>query len=303
MSSVIGPDLSFFFQAHVLGTPLNLKDPSIDLRIQKIASNLNFLKKEDLAKLGRSVQLEIFTAALQKDGLSERIKTLLPPALFAELLKQLPTELKTQMALLALEADGDKLKLRYNARLSASQIEELLAAFPGKEKILQLDLSGSKNLFDLTCLKSLPNLEVLYLNECSALKNLAGLQMLPKLRELELKSCSQLKTLEALENCPDLESLDLTNCSGLETLAQETDGVRKGLSSLPHLKKLSLSKCTFVLSPQFAALETLSGLEELDLSHLPLINEIAFLGAFKQLKKLNLAYTSISDASALNHLP
>jgi len=305
-------DLKYFSNKYFQGVESDLSDSSVEKKITNIASNLEELKPEDLHSIDDKVKLRIFQKAITgKDDFSQRIQALLKDQTVSQLLEQNPEDphmLSFCLSFDHTEESKHTLKLKHNTYLSQAQIEGLLKGCSDSDRvqIKMLDLSGSEGLIDLNFLNFFPNLQTLRLNSCSNLETLSGIENLSStLQHLSLESCFQLKDLDPIETCRSLVSLNANSCTGLESIGKIKAGKigeGSGLAEHQTLEELELSHCNLLLGFNFETIKTLTGLRVLKLAHLPLVVDISWLAGFKNLQELDLSYTSIQDATHLNHL-
>lgn len=116
---------------------------------------------------------------------------------------------------------------------------------------LELDLS-------LHFLKSLTQLQELYIGGDSTPGSLKGIESLGSLRKLTLDGCEFVEDFQPLGRLEQLEELELSHCEHLHSL--------EVLSDLRSLKTLTICGCKWLRS--LSGLETLTQLEHLDLSAL-----------------------------------
>lgn len=290
--SPIAEDVQLFWDIY-----LNGKTPDLEKtinNIKNIACHIEFLTKEDLLCIDSKALCCIFEKAIEKEhGITEKIKKLLPPNIFAKLLEKNPNN--QDLIDLTLEFKEEKLQLHYNHYLSDNQLEDLFSHYKDElAKIENLDLSHSEKLQNLALLKYFPKLKKLHLNHCLALKNLKGIEAVSStLTELSLKHCANLPNLDNLETCQNLRLLDAAECNRLEKLGSIEK--TSGLLGLTMLKELSLANCNFILRNNFTILSNLTSLESLNLQNLPLITNVHFLTKLTKLTELHLCGTSVQE--------
>ncbi|XP_057990206.1 disease resistance protein RPV1-like [Hevea brasiliensis] len=152
-----------------------------------------------------------------------------------------------------------------------------------------MDLNYSDDLIRIPNLSSIaPNLEFLYLEECSSLVEIPSLQNLTKLTELDLTYCDEVK------DCPEIP------CN-IRILKLDGTGIEQLPSSIKHLSQLvilSLGECT-ALESLPSSIGNLKRLEELHLSECPsLVTIPSSIGELKCLE-----YLFLENCSNLESLP
>ena len=97
----------------------------------------------------------------------------------------------------------------------------------------ELSAEGCRNL---DTLQDLTSLQLLFLYECTELKDLDALKGLTELQVLGLKDCPALNNVDGLKGLAKLQAFNLIHCPSLQNV--------DGLSGLAGLKMLKLFDCT-----------------------------------------------------------
>jgi Leucine-rich repeat (LRR) protein len=200
----------------------------------------------------------------------------------------------------------------------ASMLKEIQdEALQNKASLKILDLSQTSIPLFPTNLASLSHLELLNLSGATKLEKLEDktFEKLSCLRHLDL-SKTKIENLPSLSKLGNLELLNLSGCSALTKIAdqsfdhmtrlQQLQLSETKIESLPSLSKhvnlrqLLLRSCTSL--KQLPSLETLSNLEDLDLSGAKLLegNTADFLKNMNGLQLLNLSETGLKLPSLSN---
>ncbi|MGY6561666.1 MAG: leucine-rich repeat domain-containing protein [Luteibaculaceae bacterium] len=172
--------------------------------------------------------------------------------------------------------------------------------------ITTLDLEGTaiKDLSPITKFKNLQELSLAGL-EIDQLNQVAAL---PKLRSLNISN-TPIKEIEALRFIPAISTLDFSNTKilSLEVLQELKDLrviVAKGIAGVefpsidnPNLISLNLAESRL---PQYRFLESLRGLEVLDLNNSGILH-LQPLGNLAYLKALNISGTKVSSLAPLEN--
>jgi Leucine-rich repeat (LRR) protein len=162
--------------------------------------------------------------------------------------------------------------------------------------LLELDLSGCRQLTSLPDLSSLKALKKLNLNYCEQLTSLPDLSGVKALKELRLERCEQLTSLSGLFGLTALKELNLEGCEQLTSLPD--------LSSLTALQKLNLKDCKHLTS--LPGLSGLKAVEKLNLDGCEQLTSLSGLSRLTALEKLDLRgckqLTSLPDLSGLTAL-
>ncbi|XP_030533678.2 putative disease resistance protein At4g19050 [Rhodamnia argentea] len=176
-----------------------------------------------------------------------------------------------------------------------------LPIMEGLLRLKELDLSGASSLEEMgphspDCEKfNLPNLQKLLLAGCGHLKKLPLLNTLGKLEILNLSGCALLDKIpdEFFEHLPCLHQLNLS-----ETKIQRLPSIAK----LGNLRHLILRDCH--LRTTLAGLESLTNLQELDLSGTSSLGEVKAkcLERMDQLQILKLSGTKVDELSSISNL-
>lgn len=142
----------------------------------------------------------------------------------------------------------------------------------------ELDLNGCTGVSDLSALKGLSSLQMLYLSGCTGISDLSPLQGLAALQSLDLMSCTGISDLSPLQELTALSSLDIRGCTRITDLSP--------LQGLVALQDLDLGGCMGIsdLSP----LQGLAALHRLDLSDCTGISDLSALQGLSGLKSLRL---------------
>ena len=200
--------------------------------------------------------------------------------------------------------DLEELSIQYN---KVSSIE----ALKDHEKLTLLDISGNKQIADLSPLAKSTKLTRLLANG-NKIESLDSLKNLTELKEIhisenKIKDLSPLKKLVNLEdldigNNPDIESLDvLNNLTNITELKINNAKKVKDFSPISKLKKLD--DLTIIRSG-LNDISFLKGLNEITEMSLQMnqISDIKPLVDMKKLREVKLGLNKISDASPIGKL-
>jgi len=163
----------------------------------------------------------------------------------------------------------------------------------------ELNLSGCRQLADLSELTSCRSLRVLRLSRCRSLSDLNSLSALPRLQELDLIELDLTAVPAAIAHCSRLNRLDMSGCAKLHDLA--------GLAQSPQLTQLLLRHCTSITD--LTPIAALGRLEILHLSHSTQVAELRAVGSLSRLACLYINgcdrvtnVTPLAQCSALKEL-
>ncbi|XP_027181732.1 putative disease resistance protein At4g19050 [Coffea eugenioides] len=156
-----------------------------------------------------------------------------------------------------------------------------------------LDFSGACNLVKIEAkfFDCLEKLRVLNLSK-TKVKDLPCLSALKNLHQLLLSGCLNLEKLPSLA-LRKLEELDLSNCQAL-TMIEDIS-----FQHLPRLRRLIFSNAKIEHLPD---LNSLSNLEELNLSGVISIERVDFIEHMSKLQYLNLYETLLEQLSSLSNV-
>ncbi len=114
-------------------------------------------------------------------------------------------------------------------------------------------------VYDISCLSSIPGLKILYIENCPGIKDLNVLKHMISLQDLVITGLTGLKNLHNLSSLTNLENLTLYNCPEISDL--------QPLSNLHKLKYLTIVHC-----PRISNLQPLAKLINLRCFNLKEIN-------------------------------
>nr|XP_043611592.1 putative disease resistance protein At4g19050 [Erigeron canadensis] len=193
-----------------------------------------------------------------------------------------------------------------------------LSCLQSLEKLEELDLSGSKNLFEIEdkFFDHTKSLRILNLSE-TKIERLPSLSNLSNLRELFLSCCKSLKHLPSLESSIKLEIIDVSKCCALEkienksfgsmTRLQKLDFSGTQITSFPdlpnpcqYLHHLLLKGCTKLEGLQLNA--SFPKLRELDLSGITSLKNAEFVTDITTLQILDISNTSLEKLPSIAKL-
>ncbi len=211
---------------------------------------------------------------------------------------------------------GEKVDFQFLHQVRYDLLKDLLLHLPKDYKnhrLLTINLKGSRITDrDLAQILStefihgtsrFSNLLELNLSGCRNLTTLAPLRYVPRLRQLSISHYSNWSSEEydAFQSLTKLEELDLSHS---ETLSNE--GLAKILSYCPHLKTLRLSGCKNLTEDAITSIAKLSHLEHLDLSGCAVANGVlSHLENHPSLNTLHLRRCSLTDLdlNAIRKIP
>lgn len=160
---------------------------------------------------------------------------------------------------------------------------------------------------DLSPLAALNDVKVLHLHELTPTSNFGVLSRLTGLRSLENVNEGEVDDLSPLSGLTALRRLKFLSGRSIKSIAPLADLVlleelslahfNKGLdwsllSSMKHLKSLTLSDCWLTGVEHLAGL---TALEQLNLEGNPLITDLTPLASLTKLRELNLTFAGASD--------
>jgi internalin A len=183
------------------------------------------------------------------------------------------------LALIALPASLEDLP--HLKRLHLSPLK------PRAEVGLDLDLTRTYQLRDLSPLARLQGLESLDLSMCAGVTDLSPLAGLQGLQSLNL-SHTWVRDLSPLAGLQELRSLDLESCDGVTDL--------RPLADLDGLQSLKLGMCACLTS--LAPLAGLQGLQSLSFGGTG-VTDLAPLAGLRELQSLSFGVTGVTDLAPL----
>ena len=129
---------------------------------------------------------------------------------------------------------------------NAATLRDLSALKP-LNRVQMVWLVGCTALTNVDALQNLPALKIVYLTDCTGLTNVDGLKKLSALERVYLNGCTGLTNVDALKNLSALQQVDLNGCTGLTNV-----DVLKNLSALSFV---ALKGCTGLTRENVAALK------------------------------------------------
>lgn len=266
--------------------PLNKE---IEVRIERLAKNVQNIASEDFKKLGSNFQARIFEHAISQ-GDTKKLDAHLTDEIASFLIK---TEGGKQLATkyylnISSSPSGKCLKLQ-SAYLTHDEVKKILEGIDPKERgeITTVDLSGCR-INDLSLLNGFENLSVLNLTRCITLDKLSGIEVLPEIKEIKISGCYRLQSLKGLEGVVKLDKLDAGGCINLKNI--------EAIAKLP-LRELDLSDCDLLAS--LAPIEKLMKLEKLQLKNLMNLTTLNRCKGLVSLVYLDVSGSRVNDIKGL----
>jgi len=183
---------------------------------------------------------------------------------------------------------------QHHYKLPSTTINAELAEFVNKHPDIQsLDMTKCGLITDIRPLTRLPYLKRLKLAWCVNLADITPLAEFKNLDDLSLKKCDALVDLSPLKH--------LTHLTRLSMPPKTTnDDLNHFLPYFKKLKYLSISSCYEITD--ISALAHLSHLQRLSMDHTHNVKDIIPLAKLKQLWRLQLTHSKVSDLRPLQHL-
>ena len=152
----------------------------------------------------------------------------------------------------------------------------------------QLMVDNGKDLRDLSMIKGLTRMDVLFIADGPNLTSIDALAHFPALRRLDLLECTALENLDALKNLKALERFEIRGSKALKDVSV--------LANFSALKSVRITECTALTNVD--ALKELKTLERVDLSDCPSLTNVDALIHLPSLIEVRLqGYMNISKES------
>ncbi|KAG7948082.1 hypothetical protein I3843_14G129100 [Carya illinoinensis] len=230
----------------------------------------------------------------------------------------------------------EKLKRLQVLNMSYTQIKQLWTESMVLPNLKELNLTGCKNLIEISDLSGAPNLEKIDFSYCkklskvhqsiNVLKQLQELNMydtqikqlwegfvdLPNLKKLDLHCCRNLIEMPDWSGAPNLEKIDFSSCISLCKVHPSIEKLKRlqilNMSYtqikqlwtesmvLPNLKELNLRNCENLI--EISDLSGVPNLEIIDFSNCRSLCKVhPSIVDLKRLRILNMSYTQIKQLS------
>jgi hypothetical protein len=196
-----------------------------------------------------------------------------------------------------------RVDLSFNTELGTLRGLESAAA-----TLRELRIQGCKALYDIDALRGSGQLQTLDLEGCESLSSLEALRASNRLTQVSLKDCARLGSFEGLSASElqpfgrdgAIRRFSLTNCEslsslqGLPRLAEEFVTLQlENLQGLKSLQGIEAARCVTKLElhkapvADLSPVTALSGLQSVEISHLPGLTDLQAFGQLSALQALN----------------
>ncbi|CAN1785098.1 Disease resistance protein L6 [Linum perenne] len=177
-------------------------------------------------------------------------------------------------------------ELKILATLDISHAPKLnnLNGLENLENLIHLSLDNCRALDTLPSLARLSKLQRIYIVACRLLTEIRDLnRSLLELERLYLEGCTQLREITGLESLESLEMVKMQNCRMVETLPN--------LSRLSKLKELDIGGC--IRLTEVSGVEGLESLQVLKMHDCVSVKKLGDLSGLKNLREVNFTGTML----------